>query len=168
MTKRVDSYKYIDIATSQIVKAWIAREPEHDIPWAPLTKPLGGCRVALLSTAAIATNEQQPFDKERERREPWWGDPTHRVLPKDVDESGVDIHHLHIDKRPAMKDLDVVLPLRRLGELVEEGMVGEVAPRHVSIMGYILKPKRLLEETAPAIVEVFRKDEVDAVVLVPA
>lgn len=168
MTKTVDSHKYIDIATSRIVKAWVAREPKHEIPWTPLAKPLSECRVALLSTAAIATKDQQPFDEEREKREPWWGDPSHRVLPKDVDESKVALHHLHIDRRPAQKDLDVLLPLRRLGELVQEGMVGEVAPRHISMMGYVLKPAQLVEETAPAIVEVLKEDEVDAVVLVPA
>jgi len=167
MTSKVDSYKYLDMATSRIVKAWVAREPKHDIPWTPLSKPLSECRVALVSTAAIATKDQEPFDEERERREPWWGDPSFRVLPKDVTESDVGLHHLHIDRRPAERDLDVVLPLRRLGELVDEGKVGEVAPRHVSMMGYILKPARLLEVSAPAIAEVFLEDGVDAVVLVP-
>ncbi len=167
MTFTVDSYQYLDMATAKVVKAWVEREPAHDIPWTPLDKPLSECTVAFVSTAAISTRDQEPFDQAGERANPWWGDPSYRVLPGQLTEEDVAISHLHIDARPAKSDLDVVLPLRRLTELVEGGEVGAVAPRHVSIMGYILKPERLLAETAPAIVDIFREDKVDVVVLVP-
>lgn len=167
MTTTVDSYRYLDLATTRIVKAWTKREPEHDIPWTPLTRPLSECRVALVSSAAIALHDQPPFDTERERRDPWWGDPTFRVLPADITEDDVGFHHLHVDSRPAKQDLDVVLPLRRLAELVDEGVVGEVAPRHYSMMGYVLRPEVLVGETAPAIAREMGNDEVDLAILVP-
>lgn len=75
---------------------------------------------------------------------------------------------MHIDPRFGEADLDVVLPMRRLAELADEGFVGRPAPTHYSTMGYILEPKELVERTAPAIVERMRAERVDAAALVPA
>jgi hypothetical protein len=58
--------------------------------------------------------------------------------------------------------------MRRLTELAQAGIVGRSAPRHYSIMGYILEPAVLLEQTMPAIAEEMRRDGVDAAVLAPA
>jgi D-proline reductase (dithiol) PrdB len=124
--------------------------------------------VALLSTAGIALNTDRPFDQERERRDPWWGDPSFRVIPLGTSESDVRLYHLHIDPRFGQADLDVVLPMRRLTELAEQGIVGQPAARHYSIMGYILEPDVLVTETAPAIAERMRADGIDVAALVPA
>jgi hypothetical protein len=43
----------------------------------------------LLSSAGIALKDDQPFDQEGERQNPWWGDPTYRVLPKTATEKDV-------------------------------------------------------------------------------
>jgi D-proline reductase (dithiol) PrdB len=75
---------------------------------------------------------------------------------------------MHIDPRFGEADLDVVLPMRRLIELASEGIVGQAAPRHYSLMGYILNPAVLVKDTAPALVDRMHADAVDAVVLVPA
>jgi hypothetical protein len=50
----------------------------------------------------------------------------------------IDSYHLHIDPRFGEADLDVVLPMRRLSELAQTGVVGRAAGRHYSVMGYIL------------------------------
>ncbi len=60
-----------------------------------------------------------------------------------------------------------MLPLRRLDELVAAGKVGSSAPRHYSIMGYILEPEILVGETAPRIAEGLLRDDVDLALLVP-
>ena len=75
---------------------------------------------------------------------------------------------MHIDPRFGESDLDVVLPMRRLSELANEGVVGRAAATHYSMMGYILEPEELVEKTAPAIVERLRAEAVDAAALVPA
>jgi D-proline reductase (dithiol) PrdB len=75
---------------------------------------------------------------------------------------------MHIDPRFGESDLDVVLPLRRLTELAEEGFVGKPADTHYSVMGYILEPRELVEKTAPAIAARMRDEHVDAAALVPA
>jgi hypothetical protein len=57
--------------------------------------------------------------------------------------------------------------MRRLTELAHEHVVGQPAASHYSLMGYILDPTVLVEETAPAIADRMRADGVDAAALVP-
>src|SRR5690348_5896104 len=63
-TMPIDSYRYVDFATRQIMKAWAARQEPGEIPFTRLGKPLRECTVALLSTAGIARNDDRPFDQE--------------------------------------------------------------------------------------------------------
>ena len=122
-----DSYHHLDFITRQVIKAWVAREQARPIPWAPLRRPLADCTVALVSSAAIAVRGDPPFDQDGERRNPWWGDPTFRVIPHGVSPADVELYHLHIDPRFGKEDLDVVLPARRLEELARERFVGRPA-----------------------------------------
>jgi D-proline reductase (dithiol) PrdB len=164
----IDGFRFLDPATRKVMRAWHDREPRAEgIPWTEVSKRLAESRVALISTAGIARLDDTPFDQESERRDPWWGDPTHRVIPGDLRPGEVHIYHLHIDPRPASEDLDCILPLRRLHELAEEGTVGSSAPEHYSIMGYILQPRELVEETAPKIAKALSHNEVDFALLVP-
>lgn len=167
MGKDEDSYRFLDFASRKVMKAWAAREQPRPIPWTALTKPLSESKVALLSSAGIALDDDAPFDQEGERRNPWWGDPTHRVIPRGTTEGEVGVYHLHIDVRPAQQDLDCVLPLRRLDELVEAGVVGAAADSHYSMMGYILDPRELLEETTPKMIARLHQEEVHALLLAP-
>jgi len=164
----VDSYRFLDFATRQVMKAWAGRQEPGVIPFTPLAKPLSECTVALLSTAGVARNDDRPFDQEGERQNPWWGDPSFRSIPLGTTEKDVRLYHLHIDPRFGEADLDVVLPMRRLEELAAQGLVGRPAPTHYSTMGYILEPKELVETTAPTIAERMRAERVDAAALVPA
>lgn len=163
----IDSYRFLNFASRQVMKAWAARQEAGVIPFTPLRKPLSECTVALLSTAAIALRDDLPFDQEGERRNPWWGDPSYRMIPLGSTEKDVRLYHLHIDPRFAEADLDVVLPMRRLQELAGEGMIGRPAPTHYSTMGYILEPEELVTKTAPAIAERMRSEGVDAAALIP-
>lgn len=167
MPAPVDSYKFLDFATRQLVRAWIDREPRREIPWTAPSKPLARSTVTLVSTAGLALADDRPFDQEGERRNPWWGDPSFRVLPRDADPTDVRIYHLHVDNRPAEQDLDCAFPLRRLSALERAGEVGRSAPSHYSFMGYILQPETLLTESVPAIVERMQAEQVDVALLVP-
>lgn len=166
----IDSYRFLDFATRQIMKAWVEREARatRPAPWAPMVRPLARCKVALVTTAGVALRSDRPFDQDRERRDPWWGDPSFRLLPHGVTEREVGLHHMHIDTRFGEEDLDVVFPARRLEELAREGVVGSAAEVHYSIMGYQLRPRVLEEETAPAIARDLKARGVDAAALVPA
>ena len=164
---RDTTLRAIGFANRQIVTAWTAREPEREIPWTPLGKPLAEARVALVSSAALALRDDTPFDQEGERRNPWWGDPTFRILPRDTRTGATVSYHMHIDTSVPERELDSVMPLARLAELESEGFVGSSAPSHYSFMGYILKPKELLERATPAMIRQMKAEAVDAVLLVP-
>jgi len=164
----IDSTRYVDGLTRRMVKRWIEMEQPRPIPWTPLTKPLSECRVALLTSAGIALKTDQSFDQERERQDPWWGDPSLRLVPCQATEQEVEFYHLHINADFARQDLNCLLPLQRLAEMEAIGEVGSMATTHYSTMGYILKPEHLLTETAPEIVQHLRNEAVEVLVLVPA
>ena len=166
--KTVDSCRFLDFITRKLVQSWIAMEKPREIPWTPLAKPLSESIVALISTGGIALKTDAPFDLEGERRNPWWGDSSYRVIPKTATAKDVGIYHLHIDTHFAAEDLNCLLPLERLAELEASRQIGRVAKLHYSFMGYILKPQELLERSVPAIIRGLRDDAVDVVVLVPA
>jgi D-proline reductase (dithiol) PrdB len=109
----------------------------------------------------------KPFDLEIERRDPWFADPTYRVLPRTTRTGDVQVGHLHINPAFAQQDLNSVLPVERLEELAELGEIGAAAPSHYSYMGYTLRPERLLRESVPEIVRQIGDERVDVVLLVP-
>ena len=168
MDNKVDSYRFINGITKRMIKSWIDMEKPRPIPWTKLSKPLSDCTVALISSAGIALKTDRPFEQDGERKNPWWGDPSYRVLPKTATEQEVRVYHLHIDPCYAERDLNCLFPLQRLQELEQAGEIGHVAPRHYSVMGYILRPEELLEQTMPAIIRDLREDRADVVILVPA
>ncbi len=169
MATEVNSYLFCGRATKRIAKSWIKREydPDRPIPWTPVKKPLDESTVALISSAGIAMLDDEPFDQDGERRNPWWGDPSYRRIPRTATEKDIRVCHLHINGEFAERDLNSVLPLQRLQALVEEGVAGRSAEEHYSFMGYILDARELLERSVPAIIGDLQAQEVDAVILVP-
>jgi D-proline reductase (dithiol) PrdB len=168
MIKEVDPYRFLDGITKRLVKKWISLERSREIPWTPLSRPLADCTVAMISSAGLALRTDRPFDQEGERRNPWWGDPSYRVIPRTATEKDVKAYHLHINPSFAEQDLNCLLPLQRLLALEASGEIGRSAPSHYSFMGYILQPQMLLEESIPAMIRHLKADRVDAVVFVPA
>ena len=168
MTKTVDSYRFISGITKRMIKNWVSMEQPRPIPWTPLAKPLSECTVTLLSSAGVALKTDTPFDQEGERRNPWWGDPSYRILPKTATHEDVRLYHMHIDPSYAEQDLNCLFPLQHLQEMEDQGRIGRMGPRHYSMMGYILDPEELLCETVPALIRDLKADYADVVVLVPA
>lgn len=163
----VDSFRYLSQASTAIVKMLIANAPKDPVPWTPFSRPLTEARIALVSTAALSMRINRPFDTEGERANPWWGDPSYRIIPRTATERDVVASHLHIETAYLEQDLDVALPLRRLAELEDEGIIGPAAPSHYSVQGYLLDPTEFLATSVPAIVERMKRDEVDAAVFLP-
>jgi D-proline reductase (dithiol) PrdB len=168
MSKTVDSYRFINGIAKRMIKSWIRLESPREIPWAPLSKPLSDCTVALITTGGIALRSDKPFDQEGERRNPWWGDPAYRIIPHGTKTDDISVYHMHIDPSSAEQDINCLLPMERLDELVKTGRVGKASSLHYSFMGYILEPAELLQKSVPAVIEHLRQDEVDVTVFIPA
>jgi D-proline reductase (dithiol) PrdB len=149
------------------MKGWAGLPGETQIPWTPLTRPLSKCTVSLISSAAVALKTDYPFDSEIEWRDPWFADPSYRVLPRTARTGDIQVCHLHINPAFAEQDLNSVLPAERLDELAERGEIGAAAPSHYSYMGYTLRPERLLRESLPGMVRQLREEHVEVAVLVP-
>ena len=134
-------------------------------PWARVTKPVKDSVIALVTTAGVHLRSDPPFDMSDPD-----GDPSFREIPSDVDPRRLTITHRYYDHAAADRDIDVVLPPRRLRELADEGQVGAVGPRSFSFMGHIdgRHLATLVEETAPAVADRLRADGAEAVFLTPA
>ncbi len=134
------------------------------VPQARRAKPLGRCRVALVSSAGLVLPGDRPFDPGVKGGD--WG---HRLIPGDAVIAELEEHHRSdsFDHAGLEADRNVALPLDRLRELAARGEIGDVAPRHVSLMGSITAPSRLAKKTAPAVAEVLTGDQVDLALLVP-
>lgn len=154
------------IAPFPSVQRWWTRktataEARGETPWAPFERDFAGSRIAVLTTGGFRFEDQPAFDCDR-------GDPSFREIPSDVDLADLVVDHTHYDTRNAEEDPNIVLPLDRLRELVDEGSLGALAPTHYSMMGYVPETTVLVEDTAPEIAEKMGSEEVDFALLTPA
>ena len=164
---RVDSYKFLP----RSLRAYFDAVPAQPgaVTRARPAVPLGRAKVALLTSGGLYLKDRQPpFDVERERREPWWGDPTYRVMPLDVRPGEIGVEHLHINPDDILVDFNVALPLQVFAELEARGEIGFLAERNYSFMGYQGESTRAWEETyGPELAERLREDGVHLLVLAP-
>ena len=129
-------------------------------PFVRPKKPLSECRLALVTTGGVHLPDQTHFDIDDPA-----GDCSYREIPADATE----LTWTHAYYRPNEgTDLDAVFPLWTLRARVDEGVVGELGPRHFSFMGAIHDPTPLVEETAPEVAGKLAEDGVDAVLLTPS
>lgn len=164
----VDSYAFLPRAFRPMYES--APHLDHEPVWAELRTPLDRCNVAVLSSAGMfLPAHQDPFDVEREKREPTWGDPSLRVIPNGVTQSEIDAAHLHIDTADLLRDMDVAFPIHRLGELADAGVIGSAASEHYSVMGFQEEGAEVWRtETGPEIAARCHAADIDALILAPA
>ncbi len=138
--------------------------------WAPLDKPLAEARIAVLSSAGVFLRDtQESFDVDRERREPAWGDPSWRAIPRDVAQDRIDAAHLHINTEHVRKDVGVAFGLRAFASLEADGVIGNLAEENYSVMGFQEAGCQVWQATTgPEITVRLRDAAVDALVLAPA
>ena len=131
-------------------------------PWTPLAKPLAEANVALVASGGAYLRGQVAFH--------WQDDTGIRMIPSDDPASDVRVTHFAYDLVPAREDPNIVFPVDRLRELVDDGIIGALAPRAVACMGGIYSVRRAEQDLAPAIVEAISDmggQPVDLVLLVP-
>ena len=164
-----DPYRFLEVAIRTIVSTTARYAPAvKAIPWAAVTKPLSESRISVVSTAGLSMLGDEPFDMETEKKRPSWGDPTWRRLSSDVTTDTIQAHHLHIETSHLLADLDVCFPVPLLRRLADEGVIGEVAPSHYSIMGFQGPDlSRLRDTSCKPIADAMVAEEVDLALFVP-
>ena len=134
---------------------------EHDdSPWTPWEKKLSQSKLGIVTTAGLHLRGDHPFEG---------GDPSYRAIPSNASPNDVIQSHASIgfDHTGYYRDINLAFPLDRMRELVERGVLGSVAANYYSFMGAQRNPARIIEETAPEVVQLLKADQVDAVLIIP-
>ncbi len=167
----VDSFKFLP----RILAAFYQmtdQEPTFPIPWTPLSRPLTDCRFGLITSGGLyQRGTDLPFDLEREKERPIWGDPSFRTIPVDIRMEEVGVSHLHLNPHDVLEDPNILLPIHRFQELVLAGRIGGLARHAYSFMGYQGFPPDTTaweEVYGPQVAASLKAEEVDCVLLTPA
>jgi D-proline reductase (dithiol) PrdB len=149
----------------RFIDAYQAKESTGTIPWTKPLKSLQHAKLALVTTSGIHHQDQPHFDMNDTN-----GDPSYRELDGDRIFHDFKITHDYYDHSNARKDPNIVLPLDRVRELVNEGIIGSLAQTHYAFMGHIDGPHitTLIKKTAREIAQKLKEDRVDLVLLTPA
>lgn len=147
-----------------LIRSFKPSGTEGEIPWAPLSKPLSQCRVALVTTAGVHHRNQEPFDMADGD-----GDPSFRAIDAARPLETLTITHDYYDHADADRDINVVFPIERLRELAAQGIIGGVSDVHIGFMGHIVgrHVRTLTERTAPEAAGILKGAGVDVVILTP-
>jgi D-proline reductase (dithiol) PrdB len=133
-----------------------------DVPFTPLSRPLASCRLALIGTA-------RPL---REPDDPSIALPPPRVVrsvPTDRDRRPERLYTQDLawdHETTHTEDPGTYFPIDRLHELVEDGVIGSLAPRAHSVPTEYSQ-RKTTEEDAPEILRRCREDGAEVALLVP-
>lgn len=167
--KKVDGFRFLPPSLAAWVRSFIPDENfEGPIPWTPMSEPLSQSTIALATSAGISLKTDPPFDMEREKREPLWGDRSFREIPRGAAEKDIEVNHLHINTAYIKQDMNVILPLTRMAEFEREGVIGRLAPTAYSFYGFQWNNTDFLKEAVEPISKRMKLEAVDAVLLTPA
>lgn len=167
--KMVDGFRFLPPGLKAWMKTFIPDEDfKGTIPWTPMSKPLNQTTLALVTSAGISLKTDPPFDMEREKKDPLWGDRSFRAIPRGTTEKEIDVNHLHINTNLVKQDINVILPLARMAEFEKEKIIGHLAPTAYSFYGFQWQNTDFLKEAIEPISKMMKDEKVEAVLLTPA
>jgi D-proline reductase (dithiol) PrdB len=121
---------------------------------------LRDARVAIVTTAALHREDQEAWHRKR--------DQSFRVLGASDRALRLGHYSPNFDRVAIAADLNVVYPIDRLEEMAAGGVIGSVAPHHLSFMGAQDETMSTIRlDTGPAAAKLLREDGVDVVLLTP-
>lgn len=165
----VDGFRFLPPGLAAWIKTFI---PEEDftgqIPFQPPAKPLSDCTVAAVTSAGISLSNDPPFDMEREKEDPTWGDPTYRKIPQATAQDNIQVNHLHINTSYILEDINVILPIRHLQDFASEGIIGKSAPTAYSFYGFQWQRTEFLKQAIEPIAAQMLGEGVDVAIMTPA
>jgi hypothetical protein len=154
-----DSRGFADVERDHVRRLYL---PDFDwitfdepSPRRPPLVPLHQARVGLIDTCGAHLADRPPLGTSGRAA----------LVPVDAE---VVFTHAGFDTERSMRDTEVVHPVRTLRRLVDDGVVGSLAPTAVSVMGGVLIGRRIVERGLPTALEAMLDMEVDLALLVPA
>ncbi len=145
----------------QLMRAHSATLPAPEFPnpaWVT-PKPLAQSTVAIVTSAALHTADDDGFTT---------ADTSYRFIDRARRDLVLGHWSPNFDHTGVQIDLNVVYPIDRLEELVDRGVIGAVAPRHISFAGNQPDDVATIRlDTGPAAAAALRKDGVDLAIFTP-
>lgn len=149
----INSFKFMSRTLAESLKVWPYVDTSgEEIPWTPVKKKARECAVMLVSSGGFYHKDDAAFDLDHERREPLWGDPSFREIPRGIAQDEIRAAHLHYENSHAMKDFNCMFPAGVLEELLSDGTIGGISEVHLSFMGYQPRLGTFIRETLPRMV----------------
>ena len=147
-----------------------------DGPFTPFQKNLSESRLALITSTGhfVEGNDPEPLGTNNmaqqeaiERIMEFIKEaPQLSTIPVDTPEETLRVRHGGYDIHGVQADPNVAFPLSRLLELEHEGVIGRLTRQAYSFVG-ACSQKRLLKQTGPQWIEIFKQQPIDAALLVP-
>jgi D-proline reductase (dithiol) PrdB len=127
--------------------------------WTIPNKPVSQMRFALVTTAGLHYRDDPAFEL---------ADATFRPIDGQEDPDDLVMSHssVNFDKTGFAEDVNLVFPLGRFRELMEQQVIGSLADVHYSFMGAGLLPSAY-EKSTSQVAGLLKQDKVDAVFLTP-
>jgi len=137
-------------------------EQNEPTPWTPLRRPMREARALLLTSSGLRLASQHEF-----ARLPGGGSAEFREISVYVSPDQLAYDFTNFDPREVEQDLNVLTPVDRLKELVDEGVLGGLHETFFSFFG-LCSDSAALRENAGRLAEKLRSADVDLAFLFPA
>lgn len=132
-------------------------------PFTPVRRALPMLNLALISSAGAYIDGTEPFETESKD-----GDLTYREIPVEVDASDLRFAAKGYDTADVTADRNVQIPVDRLVEYSENGVIGKLNDVWWSLSSHIPNAARVADELGPALAERLHRYGVQAALLIPA
>jgi D-proline reductase (dithiol) PrdB len=134
-----------------------------NVPFTPMRRALPMLNLALISSAGAYIDGTEAFDTTSRD-----GDATFREIPIEVEAEDLLYAGRGYDMTAVREDRNAQIPVDRLFEYQENGVIGKLNNVWWSLNGWIPDAHIVAEELAPKIAERVARYEVQAAILIPA
>jgi len=132
-------------------------------PFTPARRALPMLNLALISSAGAYIDGTPAFDTSSSS-----GDSSFREIPIEVESTDLRFAARGYDPAGVQQDMNAQVPIERLLEFEQNGIIGQLNPVFWSFCGFIPDAVKIVDDLAPKLVERMRRYEVQAALLIPA
>lgn len=132
-------------------------------PFVPARRALPMLNLALISSAGAYIDGTEHFDVNAPG-----GDTSVREIPIQVQARDILFGARGYDPRFVRQDINSQVPIDRLLEFADNGVIGQLNPVWWSFCGFIPDAERLVDKLLPGLIERLERYEVQAALLIPA